>query len=131
MEIILHGLFLIFVLNIPIFIFWNKTKDKVSKPLSVVHKIIATLDNAALISLLAVGLWKENHYFIILVPCVLLILYPISWGLNTELSDEDRAALLIEKPRGLLTTKGKSTVVHFFYFIPYYLIAAWKKPYNQ
>ena len=33
MEIILHGLFLIFVLNIPIFIFWNKTKDKVSKPL--------------------------------------------------------------------------------------------------
>ncbi len=127
MEIILHGLFLIFVLNIPIFIFWNKTKDKVSKPLSVVHKIIATLDNAALISLLAVGFWKENHYFIILVPCVLLILYPISWGLNTELSDEDRAALL----SGLLTTKGKSTVVHFFYFIPYYLIAAWKKPYNQ
>lgn len=80
MEIILHGLFLIFVLNIPIFVFWSKTKDEVSNFLSVVHKIIATLDNAALISLLAFGLWKENHYLVILIPCVMLILYPLWWG---------------------------------------------------
>ena len=119
---------IILLLNIPIFIFWRKTKDSKDHAVIIAHRIISTLENLALVTIISLALWKENHYLVLLVPCIALIIYPFWWGINAELTDEERAFLVAE--RGLrtfrLSTKAKSILVQFITFPPYYLIAAWK-----
>lgn len=118
----------ILLLNIPIFIFWRKTKDSKDHAVIITHRIISTLENLALVTIISLALWKQNHYLVLLVPCIALIIYPFWWGINAELSDEERALFVAE--RGLrilrLSTKTKSMLVQFFTFPPYYLVAAWK-----
>ena len=118
----------ILLLNIPIFIFWRKTKDSKDHAVIIAHRIISTLENLALVTIISLALWKQNHYLVLLVPCIALIIYPFWWGINAELTDEERAFLVAE--RGLrtfrLSTKAKSILVQFITFPPYYLIATWK-----
>ncbi|MBP5747967.1 MAG: hypothetical protein J6W63_06340, partial [Treponema sp.] len=94
----------------------------------IAHRIISTLENLVLITTISLALWKANHYLVLLVPCLALIIYPLWWGINAELTDGERTFLVAE--RGLrtfrLSTKAKSILVQFITFPPYYLIAAWK-----
>lgn len=41
--------------------------------------------------LLGYGFYQWNPWLIILVPCVLLVIYPIAWGMNEELTDDECA----------------------------------------
>ena len=116
----------ILLLNIPIFIFWRKTKDSKDHAVIITHRIISTLENLVLVTIISLALWKQNHYLVLLVPCIALIIYPIWWGINAELTDEERAFLVAERGFRILNTKAKSILVQFITFPPYYLIAAWK-----
>ena len=116
----------ILLLNIPIFIFWRKTKDSKDHAVIIAHRIISTLENLVLVTIISLALWKENHYLVLLVPCLALIIYPLWWGINAELTDEERAFLVTERGFRILNTKAKSILVQFITFPPYYLIAAWK-----
>ncbi|MBR4246203.1 MAG: hypothetical protein IKQ13_04305 [Treponema sp.] len=116
----------ILLLNIPIFIFWRKTKDSKDHAVIIALRIISTLENLVLVTIISLALWKENHYLVLLVPCLALIIYPLWWGINAELTDEERAFLVTERGFRILNTKAKSILVQFITFPPYYLIAAWK-----
>ncbi|MBR0124243.1 MAG: hypothetical protein IJM03_02760 [Treponema sp.] len=116
----------ILLLNIPIFIFWRKTKDSKDHAVIIAHRIISTLENLVLVTIISLALWKENHYLVLLVPCIALIIYPFWWGINAELTNEERAFLVTEWGFHILNTKAKSILVQFITFPPYYLIAAWK-----
>jgi len=116
----------ILLLNIPIFIFWRKTKDSKDHAVIIAHRIISTLENLALVTIIPLALWKQNHYLVLLVPCLALIIYPLWWGINAELTDEEQAFLVAERGFRILNTKAKSILVQFITFPPYYLIAAWK-----
>ncbi|MBQ1727164.1 MAG: hypothetical protein II039_07255, partial [Treponema sp.] len=63
---------------------------------------------------------------VLLVPCLALIIYPFWWGINAELTDEERSFFVRERGFHILNTKAKSILVQFITFPPYYLIAAWK-----
>ena len=41
------------------------------------------------------GFYQWNPWLIILVPCVLLVIYPIAWGMNEELTDDEVASIVI------------------------------------
>ena len=116
----------ILLLNIPIFIFWRKTKDSKDHAVIIAHRIISTLENLVLITSISLALWKANHYLVLLVPCLALIIYPLWWGINAELTDEERSFFVRERGFHILSTKAKSMLVQFITFPPYYLIAAWK-----
>ena len=116
----------ILLLNIPIFIFWRKTKDSKDHAVIVAHRIISTLENLALVTIISLALWKQNHYLVLLVPCLALIIYPFWWGINAELTNEERSFFVRERGFHILSTKAKSMLVQFITFPPYYLIAAWK-----
>ena len=117
---------IILLLNIPIFIFWRKTKDSKDHAVIIAHRIISTLENLVLITSISLAIWKENHYLVLLVPCIALIIYPLWWGINAELTDEKRSFFVRERGFHILSTKAKSMLVQFITFPPYYLIAAWK-----
>ncbi|MBR4386219.1 MAG: hypothetical protein IKP51_06835 [Treponema sp.] len=117
---------IILLLNIPIFIFWRKTKDSKDHAVIIAHRIISTLENLVLITSILLAIWKENHYLVLLVPCIALIIYPLWWGINAELTDEERSFFVRERGFHILSTKAKSMLVQFITFPPYYLIAAWK-----
>ena len=117
---------IILLLNIPIFIFWRKTKDSKDHAVIIAHRIISTVENLVLITSISLAIWKQNHYLVLLVPCIALIIYPLWWGINAELTDEERSFFVRERGFHILSTKAKSMLVQFITFPPYYLIAAWK-----
>ncbi len=125
-EQIATTVMIILLLNIPIFIFWRKTKDSKDHAVIIAHRIISTLENLALVTIISLALWKENHYLVLLGPCLALIIYPLWWGINAELTDEERSFFVRERGFHILSTKAKSMLVQFITFPPYYLIAAWK-----
>ena len=78
------------LLNLMLFILYKFTNK-----MRILHKIVSIIDNIIFILIVGYGFYRTNPLFIILVPCVLLIVYPVSWGLNKELSDDDVASVVI------------------------------------
>ena len=122
---------LVYVLcNVILFIVY-----KLTHTVKILHRILSIIDNMLFAALLGYGFYRMNPLLVILVPCVLLIVYPISWGLNEELSDEDVADLVILKcpiPIGEKNRKNlKLTFAHFGTFPFYYLLDSWKKTPEQ
>lgn len=122
--------FLIYVLiNIVLLIVYKFTNR-----LKVLHRILSLLDNIVFCLILGYDFYRIEHIFVIFVPCVLLIVYPISWGLNKELSDEDVASVV--ELRSLIPLKKESRVkmkvafAHFATFPFFYLLDSWKKSEN-
>lgn len=110
------------------FAFWNRTKESLSRLCILAHRTLSIVLNLSFIAAAVLGLWGINHYLVILVPCVMLILYPLWWGLNTELTEEEQASLVVT--RGFLfrpSEKFRALFLRLFTFVPYYLIAAWKQ----
>lgn len=97
----------------------------------ILHKIVSIIDNIIFILIVGYGFYRTNPLFIILVPCVLLIVYPVSWGLNKELSDDDVASVVILRSpfpcREESRKKIKLGFAHFGTFPFYYLLDSWKK----
>ncbi len=97
----------------------------------ILHKILSFIDNIIFILIVGYGFYRANPLFVILVPCVLLIVYPLSWGLNKELSDDDVASVVsLRSPFPLRDESRKKIKVgfaHFGTFPFYYLLDSWKK----
>lgn len=95
------------------------------------HRVISVIDNLLFVVLLGYGFYQWNPWLIILVPCVLLVIYPIAWGMNEELTDDEVASLVIFRSSFLvnkaLRQKLKLGFAYFATFPFYYLLCSWKK----
>ena len=118
-------LFYVF-LNLILFVLY-----KLTNKLKILHKILSIIDNLIFVLILGYGFYCLNPLFIIIVPCVLLLVYPISWGLNKELSDEDLSSVVILKSpfptRNENRKKVKVGFVHIATFPFYYILDSWRK----
>ena len=83
-EKILFISFVYILLNLVLFILYKFTKR-----LKILHKVMSVIDNLIFILFLGYLFYRANPLLVILVPCVLLIVYPVTWGLNKEISDEE------------------------------------------
>ena len=114
------------LLNLILFILY-----KITNKLRILHKIVSIIDNIIFIFIVGYGFYRANSLFVILVPCILLIVYPLSWGLNKELSDDDVASVVILRSpfpwKDESRKKVKLGFAHFVTFPFYYLLDSWKK----
>ncbi|MBQ1592465.1 MAG: hypothetical protein II077_10565, partial [Treponema sp.] len=114
------------ILNLLLFILYKFTKK-----LKKLHRIISIVDNLLFVLILGYGFYITNPLLVILLPCVLLVAYPISWGLNRELTDEELASLVTLKcpfpfkEKNII--KQKVAFAHFAFFPFYYLLDSWSK----
>ena len=95
------------------------------------HRVISVIDNLLFVVLLGYGFYQWNPWLIILVPCVLLVIYPIAWGMNEELTDDEVASIVISTSSFLvneaLRQKLKLGFAYVATFPFYYLLCSWKK----
>jgi hypothetical protein len=114
------------LLNLILFILY-----KITNKLRILHKIVSVIDNIIFIFIVGYGFYRVNPLLVILVPCVLLIVYPVSWELNKELSDDDVASVVILRSPFLLREESRKKLklgfAHFGTFPFYYLLDSWKK----
>ena len=114
------------LLNLILFILYKFTNK-----LRILHRIVSIIDNIIFILIVGYGFYRVNPLLVILVPCVLLIVYPLSWGLNKELSDDDVASVVILRSpfpwKDESRKKVKLGFAHFVTFPFYYLLDSWKK----
>jgi len=117
-------IFLYALVNFILFILYRFTKR-----FKIVHRFLALIDNLIFCLLLGYGLYRANRLFVLLVPSVLLIVYPISWGLNRELSDEDLDSVVILKSPFPIKQENriklKVIFTNFATFPFYYLLDSW------
>ena len=117
-------IFLYVFVNLVLFILYRFTQR-----FKIVHRFLSLMDNLIFCLLLGYGFYRANRLYILLVPIVLLIVYPISWGLNRELSDEELDSVVILKSpfptKQENRIKLKVTFAKFATFPFYYLLDSW------
>lgn len=95
------------------------------------HRVISVIDNLLFVVLLGYGFYQWNPWLIILVPCVLLVIYPIAWGMNEELTDDEVASLVIFRSSFLVNKALRQKLKLYFAYVAtfpfYYLLYSWKK----
>ncbi|MCR5612406.1 hypothetical protein [Treponema sp.] len=118
---------LIYVLvNVILFVLYHFTKK-----FKIVHRIISIIDNLGFCLIAGIDFYSINHLFVIFVPIILLIAYPLAWGLNRELSDGDVASVVqLKSPFPLKDesrTRLKAGFAHLATFPFYYLLSSWER----
>lgn len=117
-------IFLYVFVNLVLFILYRFTQR-----FKIVHRFLSLMDNLIFCLLLGYGFYRANRLYILLVPSVLLIVYPISWGLNRELSDEELDSVVILKSPFPIKQENriklKVTFAKFATFPFYYLLDSW------
>ena len=117
-------IFLYVFVNLVLFILYRFTQR-----FEIVHRFLSLIDNLIFCLLLGYGFYRANRLYILLVPSVLLIVYPISWGLNRELSDEELDSVVILKSPFPIKQENriklKIVFIHFATFPFYYLLDSW------
>jgi hypothetical protein len=117
-------IFLYVFVNLVLFILYRFTQR-----FKIVHRFLSLIDNLIFSLLLGYGFYRANRLYILLVPSVLLIVYPISWGLNRELSDEELDSVVILKSPFPIKQENriklKVTFAKFATFPFYYLLDSW------
>ena len=117
-------IFLYVFVNLVLFILYRFTQR-----FKIVHRFLSLIDNLIFSLLLGYGFYRANRLYILLVPSVLLIVYPISWGLNRELSDEELDSVVILKSPFPIKQENriklKIVFIHFATFPFYYLLDSW------
>jgi hypothetical protein len=117
-------IFLYVFVNLVLFILYRFTQR-----FKIVHRFLSLIDNLIFCLLLGYGFYRANRLYILLVPSVLLIVYPISWGLNRELSDEELDSVVILKSPFPIKQENriklKIVFIHFATFPFYYLLDSW------
>ena len=118
-------IFLYVFVNLVLFILYRFTQR-----FKIVHRFLSLIDNLIFCLLLGYGFYRANRLYILLVPSVLLIVYPISWGLNRELSDEELDSIVILKSPFPIKQENriklKIVFIHFATFPFYYLLDSWR-----
>ena len=117
-------IFLYALVNFILFILYRFTQR-----FKIVHRFLSLIDNLIFCLLLGYGFYRANRLFVLLVPSVLLIVYPISWGLNRELSDEELDSIVTMKSPFPIKQENriklKVVFAHFATFPFYYLLDSW------
>ena len=117
-------IFLYVFVNLVLFILYRFTQR-----FKIVHRFLSLIDNLIFCLLLGYGFYRATRLYILLVPSVLLIVYPISWGLNRELSDEELDSVVILKSPFPIKQENriklKVTFAKFATFPFYYLLDSW------
>lgn len=102
---------------------------KLTSRLKILHRIVSTIDNLLFILILGYGFYSIKPLLVILTPCVLLIVYPLSWGINKELSDDDITSTSRIRGAFFLSEETQKEIIlgttHFVTFPFYYLIDSW------
>jgi hypothetical protein len=87
------------------------------------HRVISTIDNVLFTAIVSFSFYQIEPLFIIFSPIILLIACPISYGINEELSKEEKAVLVT----GGLPSSIKIIFIEIVTFPFYYLIKSWKR----
>ena len=90
------------------------------------HKIISFFNYIYEIIIVIVGLYKA-HPFIIFSPFIIGFCTMLGYGLTKELSDEDKAGLVIRRGLFPLPVSLKARFLELVFFPGYYLLKSWKK----
>jgi hypothetical protein len=110
------------IINIILYILFRKS-DINNK---FIHKIISIINIFMELFIMVICLYKFHVLYIILAPLIIIFITAIGYGINKELSDEDKSILVVR--RGFkLSTKFKSKFVELVYFPGYYLMESWRK----
>ena len=124
-ENFIAAIFVYLSLNVLLFFIY-----KITSHLKILHRILSIIDNLLFILMLGYGFFRIKPLFLILVPCVLLIVYPLSWGLNRELSDEDITSTSRIRGAFFLSEDTQNEIIlgttHFVTFPFYYLLDSWR-----
>lgn len=114
------------LINIVLFI-----SHKYTRKYKKTHRVISVIDNLLFVVLLEYGFYQWNPWLIILVPCVLLVIYPIAWGMNEELTDDEVASIVISTSSFLVNEALRRKLKLYFAYVAtfpfYYLLHSWKK----
>ena len=109
------------IFNVVFYVLFRK-KDINNK---LLHKIISLINIFAELFILIICLYQLHILFIIFAPFIIMYITLLGYGLNTELSDEDKAGFVINK-KIRLPTNLNAKYAEFIYFPGYYLIESWK-----
>jgi len=110
------------VINLILYILFRR-KDIRNK---LFHKIISIINILTELFIISICLYQFNVLFIIFAPFIIVFITLLGYGINAELSDEDKAGLVFNKNyRFSVNINAKYT--EFIYFPGYYLIESWKK----
>jgi len=90
------------------------------------HKILSMINIFAELFIIAMILYQFHVLFIIFAPFIIMFITLLGYGINAELSDDDKAVLVV----GGLPTNIKAKYIEFIYFPGYYLLESWKKKNN-
>jgi len=111
------------IINLILYIFFRK-KD-INNVLF--HKILSMINVFTELFIIAMILYQFHVLFIIFAPFIIMFITLLGYGINAELSDDDKAALVVN---GGLPTNIKAKYIEFIYFPGYYLLESWKKKNN-
>ena len=110
------------VLNIILFILFRK-KDIKNK---LFHKIMSMINIFIELFIIVICLYQFHVLFIIFAPFIIGFITLLGYGINKELSEEDKAGLVINNGYRL-PVNINAKYIEFIYFPGYYLIESWKK----
>jgi hypothetical protein len=89
------------------------------------HKILSMINIFFELFVIVIILYQFHVLFIIFAPFIIMFITLFGYGINTELSDEDKAGLVYNK--GIrLSTNINARYIEFIYFPGYYVIESWK-----
>jgi len=110
-------IWLYFIGNIPLLFIFRKTTSML-----VMHRIVSTVDISLFTAIISLSFYQIETLFVIFSPIILLIACPISYGINEELSKEDKAVLVT----GVLPSAIKIIFIEIVTFPFYYFVKSWK-----
>jgi amino acid transporter len=109
------------VFNVIFYVLFKK-KDINNK---LLHKLTSLINIFAGLFILIICLYQLHILFIIFAPFIIMYITLFGYGLNTELSDEDKAGLVVNKSISLPTNLN-TKYSEFIFFPGYYLMESWK-----
>lgn len=125
-ELFFAAIGMYILMNIVLFIL-----EKYTNKIKIMHRIFSAIDNVIFIFIVGYGFYHLNHLFVFFVPIILLFVYPLSWGINEELSPDEAVALVrlttVIPLKRKTRTNIKLLFIRFATFPFYYLLKSWKK----
>jgi hypothetical protein len=110
------------VINILFFIKFRK-KELNGK---IIHKILSLINVLMELFILIICLYQFHVLFIIFAPFIIVFITLFGYGINTDLSDEDKAGWVINRNLRL-PTNIEAKYTEFIFFPGYYMVESWKK----
>ena len=109
---------LFYLFNIPIYLL-----DKYIKNAKPFKRILATIDILAFCGIFVWDFYKTEPLFIILIPVILLIMFPLSIAFHKQMTLNELAELHLSKGPPLLTAR----LIRGWTFPFYFVVKSWSK----